>query len=54
MSKTSPVAESRRGWILLACDAFLFAGAAALVASLVAVRPLPSDRPAIEGHAFAH
>ena len=48
MSKTSWVAESRRGWILLACDAFLFAGALflAAMALLEAVAFLGGWQPA--------
>ena len=35
-------------------DAFLFAGAASIVAAGLALWMLPSSRQAIEGHAFAH
>jgi EmrB/QacA subfamily drug resistance transporter len=35
-------------------DAFLFAGSAALVTAVVAMRVLPADRPTVQGHAFAH
>jgi EmrB/QacA subfamily drug resistance transporter len=35
-------------------DAFLFAGAASIVAAVLALWMLPASSPAIEGHAFAH
>jgi EmrB/QacA subfamily drug resistance transporter len=35
-------------------DGFLAAGVVAVVAALAALRVLPAERPALEGHAFAH
>jgi predicted MFS family arabinose efflux permease len=42
------------GSILGFRDAFVAAGVVSALAAIAAVRLLPADRPAMEGHAFAH